>query len=244
MCKLQNPEKVQESQNMLLSCLLYLMKKNNPEQPLRFAQVCSCLLNLRTVKELHVKEEEGFLMEWSSRVELPRLMYEIWSTWGSAEVVFDSSLVLSSLPLILEDLCSFVFWTCLDGAGDLWRRAQNIRRQGSKRTMFFELLLQLLATARLLSKMNFEFSLSMNSWKEFVLKNVSLWYFEHCLHIVASCMDQWRSSAYCFSVVVVTFYHCWCCWYRWCCLSITSLILPSFIVMTDLIDYQDCQAHN
>lgn len=80
MCKLQNPEKVQESQNMLLTCLLYLMKKNHPEQPLRFAQVCSCLLNLRTVKELHVKEEEGFLMEWSSRVELPRLMYEIWST--------------------------------------------------------------------------------------------------------------------------------------------------------------------
>ena len=39
-----------------------------------------CLLKLRTVKELHRQEEESFVSEWLGKLEIPKLVYEIWSS--------------------------------------------------------------------------------------------------------------------------------------------------------------------
>ncbi|ESO12853.1 hypothetical protein HELRODRAFT_184851 [Helobdella robusta] len=79
-CNLQDPHLVEKSQNLVLECLYYLFRKYHPEDKLRFAHFISCVLQMRTLKEIQMREEEAFVMEWGGKVEIPKLVYEIWSS--------------------------------------------------------------------------------------------------------------------------------------------------------------------
>lgn len=79
-CRLQNPVSVEDIQDLLLTCLSYWFKKSRPDEPMIFAKIIDVLLQLRVVRHLHSKEEEKFAMLWSNKIQLPPLMYEMWSS--------------------------------------------------------------------------------------------------------------------------------------------------------------------
>lgn len=79
-CKLQNPSSIEDIQDLLLTCLSYWFKKSRPDEPLIFSKIIDILMQLRMVRHLHAKEEEKFAQRWSDKVQIPPLMYEMWSS--------------------------------------------------------------------------------------------------------------------------------------------------------------------
>lgn len=79
-CRLHNPSSTEDVQDLLLTCLSYWFKKSRPEEPMIFAKIIDVLVQLRMVRHLHSKEEEKFAMRWSNKIQIPPLMYEMWSS--------------------------------------------------------------------------------------------------------------------------------------------------------------------
>ncbi|KAK6191923.1 hypothetical protein SNE40_003496 [Patella caerulea] len=50
-CELENPDKVEELQWPLVQCLIYLVKKNHPDQPNFFGKIMDRLMEIRTISE-------------------------------------------------------------------------------------------------------------------------------------------------------------------------------------------------
>ncbi|KAK6191924.1 hypothetical protein SNE40_003497 [Patella caerulea] len=50
-CELENPDKVEELQWPLVQCLIYLVKKNHPDQPNMFGKIMDRLMEIRTISE-------------------------------------------------------------------------------------------------------------------------------------------------------------------------------------------------
>ena len=77
---MEKPEKVEESQWLMLYALQYLLKKNHPNEPHLFSKAIAVITEMRSLEHLRKKEEEKFVLDWSDKVELPQLVYEVWST--------------------------------------------------------------------------------------------------------------------------------------------------------------------
>ncbi|KAI0228748.1 hypothetical protein LSAT2_020805 [Lamellibrachia satsuma] len=78
-CELKCPEKVEESQHLMIETFSYLLEKMHPEDPHRLAQCLLLFPELRSLSMLFSKEEENFTMTWNDKVELPSLLCELWS---------------------------------------------------------------------------------------------------------------------------------------------------------------------
>lgn len=79
-CIVKDIAVIEESQRLLLRCLFYLFKKNGQSETKKFAQIISCLMQLRTVKELYNEAQEMLINDWAGKIELPPLLFEMWSS--------------------------------------------------------------------------------------------------------------------------------------------------------------------
>lgn len=72
--------RVEQSQSVLVRCLLYLFARLRPHEPLAFAHTISVLRELRGVQHLHEMEEEKLATRWFDKIQFPPLVYEMWSS--------------------------------------------------------------------------------------------------------------------------------------------------------------------
>ena len=79
-CDLIDAELVARSHALLLNCFLYLAEKHHSDDPLFIAHVVSVLVDLRSLRERHLRFEEKLALEWSNIVDIPPIMYEMWSS--------------------------------------------------------------------------------------------------------------------------------------------------------------------
>jgi hypothetical protein len=79
-CELTDRKRVESSQYVLLNCILYLLKKFRPDEPLAFVRIIDILVSMRSVKVLYEKEEEKLASQWFDKLEIPPLVYEVWSS--------------------------------------------------------------------------------------------------------------------------------------------------------------------
>ena len=78
--ELQEREKVEEAQHLMLRALCYLFSKNHADRPLMIGKAVAVITEMRSLSYLRKKEEEKFVLDWSDKLEFPQLMYEMWST--------------------------------------------------------------------------------------------------------------------------------------------------------------------
>jgi hypothetical protein len=57
-----------------------MLKKFRPDEPMAFVKIMDVLINMRSVKVLHEKEEEKLASQWFDKLEIPPLVYEVWSS--------------------------------------------------------------------------------------------------------------------------------------------------------------------
>lgn len=79
-CVITDTAIADKSQDVLLKCLFCLFQKRQSNGRMRFAEVISCMVQLRTVKKEHSKAEEKLVKDWVGEIEFPPLLYEIWSS--------------------------------------------------------------------------------------------------------------------------------------------------------------------
>lgn len=77
-CVLANPDRVEKTQDLLLQCLGYLFRKNHAEDRLRLAKVVDLLVQLRGARYYQSQAEEKLAMQWSDKIKIPALLYEMW----------------------------------------------------------------------------------------------------------------------------------------------------------------------
>jgi len=79
-CDLQAVDQVAQCHSLLLHCFLYLVNKYHSDDPLFIARVVSVLVDLRSIREMHKHVEEQVALRWSDKVDIPPLLYEMWSS--------------------------------------------------------------------------------------------------------------------------------------------------------------------
>lgn len=79
-CVIKEVAVVEQSQELLLQCLLYLFQKNGYSEMMHFAESVSCLTQLRTLKKYHFQAAENMMKEWVDKIEFPPLLFEMWSS--------------------------------------------------------------------------------------------------------------------------------------------------------------------
>ena len=79
-CELTDRARIESSQHTMLNCILYLLKKLRPDDPMAFVKIINILVRMRTVKVLHELEEEKIASQWFDKLEIPPLIYEVWSS--------------------------------------------------------------------------------------------------------------------------------------------------------------------
>lgn len=79
-CKLEDVDQVVRCQSLLLSCVLRLMDKYHGDDPLFIARVVAVLVELRTVSDRYLMMQEQVAMQWADKVDVPPLLYEMWSS--------------------------------------------------------------------------------------------------------------------------------------------------------------------
>lgn len=77
---MEDVDQVVRCQSLLRNCLLRLMDKYHSDDPLFIARVVAVLVELRTVSEKHILIEEQLARRWADHVEIPPLLYEMWSS--------------------------------------------------------------------------------------------------------------------------------------------------------------------
>jgi hypothetical protein len=79
-CNLEDPYQVGRCQSLLRNCFLRLIDKYHSDDPLFIAHVVAVLVEMRSVSEMHKLVEEQVAMRWSDKVDIPALLYEMWSS--------------------------------------------------------------------------------------------------------------------------------------------------------------------
>lgn len=78
-CSLQQPDKVERCKATMLETLEYLRTKNRPNDRLFIAKVAAVLTEMRSLTEMHRRQENKIGTEWSTDFNFPPLLYEIFS---------------------------------------------------------------------------------------------------------------------------------------------------------------------
>jgi hypothetical protein len=79
-CNLEDVDQVLRCHSLLLQCFLRLVNKNHGDDPLFIARVIAVLVEMRTLSELHKQIEEQVAMRWADKVDIPPLLFEMWSS--------------------------------------------------------------------------------------------------------------------------------------------------------------------
>lgn len=80
-CPLQQHECVERCKVMMLETLEHLRQKHRPSDRLFIAKVAAIMTELRTLTEMHRRQEGKIGMEWCTDIKIPPLLYEIFSVW-------------------------------------------------------------------------------------------------------------------------------------------------------------------
>jgi hypothetical protein len=79
-CSLEDVDQIRRCHSLLLQCFLRLMDKYHGDDPLFIARVIAVLVELRSLGERHKQIEEQMAMRWADKVDIPPLIYEMWSS--------------------------------------------------------------------------------------------------------------------------------------------------------------------
>ncbi|KAK2149497.1 hypothetical protein LSH36_449g02001 [Paralvinella palmiformis] len=80
-CSQEKSSFVEQCQAEMVQCMAYKLRQTHPRRRHMLPRVISLLTDLRTLSELHRKQEEKIGMEWSSDIKFPPLLYEIFSNY-------------------------------------------------------------------------------------------------------------------------------------------------------------------
>jgi len=78
-CPLQQHECVERCKVMMLETLEHLRQKHRPSDRLFIAKVAAIMTELRTLTDMHRRQEGKIGMEWCTDIKIPPLLYEIFS---------------------------------------------------------------------------------------------------------------------------------------------------------------------
>lgn len=81
-CMLKEPYVVERCQTTMMDSLEYLRVKNRPHDRLFTARLISVLVEMRSLTDLHQRQEGKIGTEWctdSGGIKIPPLLYEIFS---------------------------------------------------------------------------------------------------------------------------------------------------------------------
>jgi hypothetical protein len=79
-CELEDVDQILRCHSLMVQCFLRLMDKYHSDDPLFIARVIAVLVEMRTHSEIHNKIEEQVAREWVDKVDVPPLLFEMWSS--------------------------------------------------------------------------------------------------------------------------------------------------------------------
>jgi hypothetical protein len=78
-CSLQQPEVVERHQMTMIEMLERVRSKRRPGDKLFVARIIGVLIEMRSLSDMHEKQENKIGTEWCTDIKIPPLLYELFS---------------------------------------------------------------------------------------------------------------------------------------------------------------------
>ena len=78
-CPLQQADAVERCQEKLLDMMEYIRCRRRPQDRLFIPRLIGVLVELRSLTDLHERQEGKIGLEWGTDIKIPPLLYELFS---------------------------------------------------------------------------------------------------------------------------------------------------------------------